>query len=158
MLAAEKHDAGTAYSSFAGYLDEFRVWSIALSAEDVQRVMSRVQRAGTQGLVGNFRFEEGAGSTVADTSLSGQSAGQLIAGSPGNGQWVARADDVLSTAPVIDCRADFDGNNAVEVTDIFEFLGAWFAGEPAADFDGADGIQVPDIFAFLAAWFAGCAG
>lgn len=158
VLAAEKHDAGSAYPSYRGFLDEFRVWSVALGAADVQRVMARVQRPGTPGLVGNFRFEEGAGTVVADSSGSGQSAGQLIAGAPGNGQWVARADDPLNTAPVIDCRADFDDNGPVEVADIFAFLAAWFASDPRADFDGTDGVQVADIFAFLAAWFAGCAG
>jgi len=54
------------------------------------------------------------------------------------------------------CRADFDGNDLVQVPDIFAFLGAWFSQQPAADFDGNPGIQVPDIFAFLALWFAGC--
>ena len=41
------------------------------------------------------------------------------------------------------------------MTDIFAFLTAWFAGEPAAyGFGGTAG--VPAIFAFLTAWFAGC--
>ena len=44
----------------------------------------------------------------------------------------------------------------LQVTDIFAFLGAWFAGDPRSDFDGANGIQVADIFAFLSAWFTGC--
>lgn len=54
------------------------------------------------------------------------------------------------------CAADFDGNGQREVPDIFAFLSAWFAQEPAGDFDGVGGIAVPDIFAFLSAWFAGC--
>lgn len=54
------------------------------------------------------------------------------------------------------CTADFDGNEAVEVPDIFAFLSAWFAMDPSADFDGNEVIAVPDIFAFLSAWFAGC--
>ncbi len=53
------------------------------------------------------------------------------------------------------CPADYDGNGQVQVADIFAFLAAWFAGEPAAfEFGGTPG--VPAIFAFLAAWFAGC--
>lgn len=53
------------------------------------------------------------------------------------------------------CPADFDGNGQREVSDIFAFLSAWFAGEPAAyEFGGTPG--VPAIFAFLSAWFAGC--
>jgi hypothetical protein len=53
------------------------------------------------------------------------------------------------------CAADFDGNGVREVSDIFAFLSAWFAGNPAAfNFGGTPG--VPAIFAFLSAWFAGC--
>ena len=53
------------------------------------------------------------------------------------------------------CAADFDGNDVVEVGDVFVFLTAWFAGVPAAySFGGTPG--VPAIFAFLTEWFAGC--
>ena len=53
------------------------------------------------------------------------------------------------------CPADYDGNDLVEVLDIFAFLTDWFAGVPAAyEFGGTPG--VPAIFAFLTAWFAGC--
>jgi hypothetical protein len=57
------------------------------------------------------------------------------------------------------CAADFDcsgGPAAVTVADIFDFLGAWFAGDPRADINGANGISVQDIFDFLSAWFVGC--
>ncbi|MBX3404350.1 MAG: hypothetical protein KF699_13145 [Phycisphaeraceae bacterium] len=52
------------------------------------------------------------------------------------------------------CPADHDDSGLLEVSDIFAFLGDWFAG--AADFDGNGETDVHDIFAFLAAWFAGC--
>ena len=54
------------------------------------------------------------------------------------------------------CAADFDGNGVREVSDIFAFLNAWFAHDPAADVDGTPGIGVPDIYVFLSLWFAGC--
>lgn len=65
------------------------------------------------------------------------------------------------------CTADFDGNSLVQVTDIFVFLNAWFAGcngtipgAPClgrnADINASGSIDVPDIFSFLAQWFAGC--
>ncbi len=54
------------------------------------------------------------------------------------------------------CRADFDGQNGVEVPDIFAFLSVWFAQDEAADINGDSSITVPDIFAFLSLWFAGC--
>ncbi len=53
------------------------------------------------------------------------------------------------------CPADFDGDGTKTVADIFAFLAAWFAQQPAAyNFGGQTG--VPAIFAFLSAWFAGC--
>jgi hypothetical protein len=53
------------------------------------------------------------------------------------------------------CAVDFNHNGTVEVQDIFDFLNAWFAGNPAADFNGG-GLSVQDIFDFLNAWFVGC--
>lgn len=53
------------------------------------------------------------------------------------------------------CPADFDCSAGLEVNDIFGFLNAWFAGDPAANFD-AGPLDVNDIFAFLNAWFTGC--
>jgi hypothetical protein len=54
------------------------------------------------------------------------------------------------------CGADANGDGALSVQDIFDFLGAWFAGQPSADFNGTGGLSVQDIFDFLGAWFAGC--
>lgn len=53
----------------------------------------------------------------------------------------------------IACPTDWDGNGQVEVTDIFTFLTAWFAGDPNALFYGGE-LGVPAIFAFLSDWFA----
>ena len=54
------------------------------------------------------------------------------------------------------CAADYNGDGSPTVQDIFDFLAAWFAGNPAADFNGTGGIAVQDIFDFLASWFGGC--
>ena len=69
------------------------------------------------------------------------------------GEWSAEIDAVAIVRPTTH-PADFDGNGAVGVPDIFAFLAAWFAGNPRADVDGVPGVGVPDIFAFLALWFA----
>ncbi len=56
------------------------------------------------------------------------------------------------------CYADFNKANSVTVQDIFDFLGAWFAGSPYCHL-GGDGTAAPvvqDIFNFLSAWFSGC--
>ncbi|HMN42330.1 MAG TPA: GC-type dockerin domain-anchored protein [Phycisphaerales bacterium] len=54
------------------------------------------------------------------------------------------------------CPGDYNGDGHLAVVDIFEYLNAWFAGNPGTDVDGVPGLQVADIFAFLNAWFAGC--
>lgn len=100
VLGAEKHDAGPAYPSFRGYFDELRIWNIALSAGAIHAMKNEVIHPATTGLVAYYRFEEGSGSNVFDSSAAGAPTGQLIAGLPGNGEWVARASDPLNTAPV----------------------------------------------------------
>ncbi len=54
------------------------------------------------------------------------------------------------------CPADFNRDGTISVQDIFDFLTAWFAGNPAADINGVNGLSVQDIFDFLGVWFAGC--
>jgi hypothetical protein len=53
------------------------------------------------------------------------------------------------------CLPDFNCDGMVSVQDIFDFLNAWFAGNPRADINGG-GLSVQDIFDFLNLWFAGC--
>ncbi|MCC6319956.1 MAG: hypothetical protein IT438_00790 [Phycisphaerales bacterium] len=60
-------------------------------------------------------------------------------------------------APCPSCRADMNGDGSATVQDIFDFLDAWFAGEPDADINQVGGVTVQDIFDFLAAYFGGCA-
>ena len=54
------------------------------------------------------------------------------------------------------CIPDFNCANGVSVQDIFDFLQAWFSGNPRADVNAAGGIGTQDIFDFLGAWFGGC--
>ncbi len=42
------------------------------------------------------------------------------------------------------------------VQDLFDFLGAWFAGVPAADINGSGAVSVQDIFDFQTSFFSGC--
>ena len=53
------------------------------------------------------------------------------------------------------CIADFNRDGSATVQDIFDFLTAYFTGDPGADINGG-GISVQDIFDFLSAYFAGC--
>lgn len=50
-------------------------------------------------------------------------------------------------------RADWNCSGSITVTDIFNFLSEWFAGN--ADFNASGTTTVTDIFSFLSAWFAG---
>ncbi len=58
------------------------------------------------------------------------------------------------SAPVgTPCDVDWNGDDAVDVPDIFAFLSDWFGDVPAAqNFGGQTG--VPAIFAYLSEWFA----
>ena len=88
--------------------------------------------------------------------LDGELATNTAAALP-SGDGAAQGSTLYSftiTAPP--CGPDFNGSGTVTVQDIFDFLGAWFAGTPTADFNHVNGITVQDIFDFLAAWFAGC--
>jgi hypothetical protein len=55
------------------------------------------------------------------------------------------------------CIGDFNCSGTVSVQDIFDFLAAYFAGDPRSDVNGSGAISVQDIFDFLSAYFAGCA-
>jgi hypothetical protein len=63
-------------------------------------------------------------------------------------------DLILSTAQV--CFADFNGDGAVSVQDIFDFLAAYFSNDSLADFNHSGSVTVQDIFDYLAAYFEGC--
>ena len=54
------------------------------------------------------------------------------------------------------CTADFNNNGVASVQDIFDFLAAWFGGDPQADINGNGFLSVQDIFDLLNAYFAGC--
>jgi hypothetical protein len=102
---------------------------------------------------------------VTQTNLYADANGQVsIPINPaGAGEIVLRAyTDDLDEAGArvvipVRCPADFNGSGVVSVQDIFDFLAAYFASDPAADFNGSGAVSVQDIFDYLAAYFAGCA-
>jgi ELWxxDGT repeat protein len=54
------------------------------------------------------------------------------------------------------CPADFNNNHVLSVQDIFDFLTAYFAGDPRANVGGVDQVSVQDLMDWLAMWFGGC--
>lgn len=55
------------------------------------------------------------------------------------------------------CFADFNKQSGITVQDIFDFLAAWFIGDPIANLtnNGAGVPTVQSVFDFLTAWFTG---
>jgi hypothetical protein len=87
VLGAEKHGltAGDGYPSFAGLVDEVRVWSVARTAGELTGGMRQTLAADTPGLVLYLPLEEGNGQSIADAV--GGAPATLFAGVPGNGEW-----------------------------------------------------------------------
>jgi hypothetical protein len=83
---------------FNGALDEFRLWNVARSQADIMATMNKTLNGDEAGLVGYWKFDDGAGTTAADSvTAAGHTAhdGTLMATSatvlP---TWIA------STAPI----------------------------------------------------------
>jgi hypothetical protein len=54
------------------------------------------------------------------------------------------------------CPADFNHDGVANSADFFDFLNAFFTGNPAADFNNSGSVNSQDFFDFLVAFFAGC--
>jgi hypothetical protein len=64
--------------------------------------------------------------------------------------------DSLVFAAANPCRADFNGDGAVNVVDFLAFLAAYSAGDCLADLDGGGTVNVNDFLRFLAQYAVGC--
>jgi hypothetical protein len=82
--------------------------------------------------------------------------GEMYMVSQGTGRIYKFVSTATGTIPL--ANPDYDRNGMLSVSDIFSFLGDWFASAPRADFNRVGGISVQDIFDFLNGWFAGCVG
>lgn len=104
VLGAEKHDAGVAYPSFAGWLDELRLSTrLRYTAPFVPPTQAFVADADTAAL---YHFDEADGTTLADSAVQagGPSPGTLqVGGSPAGPVWSALTpipDDTRRTVQV----------------------------------------------------------
>jgi hypothetical protein len=87
VLAAEKHDAGVDYPSFAGWLDELRISTVLRYSDDFTPQGPFSPDADTAAL---YHFDEGAGTVLGDSSgaVGGPSDGVIaIGGDPAGPQW-----------------------------------------------------------------------
>jgi hypothetical protein len=66
------HGGSPGYNEhFKGAIDEVRIWSIARSQVDIQKDMYTTLNGSESGLVGYWKFDEGKGDTVQDSSANG---------------------------------------------------------------------------------------
>lgn len=90
VLGAEKHDAGAAYPSYSGFLDELRLSdSVRYTAPFAPPVLPFATDASTAAL---YHFDEGAGDAITDSSgrAGGPSDGtRHYGGSPAGPEWAA---------------------------------------------------------------------
>ncbi|MBC7771860.1 MAG: hypothetical protein H7210_05155 [Pyrinomonadaceae bacterium] len=54
------------------------------------------------------------------------------------------------------CSADINNDGIISSQDFFDFISAFFSGNPSADFNGDGAITSQDFFDFIAAFFGGC--
>lgn len=104
VLGAEKHDAGPAFPSFSGWLDELRVSTVLRYAGPSVTVPSApfTSDAATAGL---YHFDEGVGDLVGDSAgaAGGPSHGERrFGGEPPGPQWVPSSAPLESTRRSLD--------------------------------------------------------
>jgi hypothetical protein len=76
-----------------------------------------------------------------------------VVSSPFGGPGQLTADNITITTT---CAADFSDDGVLNSQDLFDFLTAFFGGEPRADFNADGGINSQGFFDFLGAFVAGC--
>jgi hypothetical protein len=125
--------------------------TVVLSAQASGAVTLRWRKDGVD--VADSARVSGAGTgTLTITGVAAGDAGvYALAATNGCGETVSAGAGVA-----VYCKGDFNQSGAVELTDIFAFLAAWFGGSAAADVNANGAVELGDIFAFLNAWFAGC--
>ena len=79
---------------FDGRIDDVRVWSTARTQVQIQTMMDQTLTGGETGLTGYWKFDEGSGTTVADSTGNGNN-GTLIDGGAGTAgpQWTGYSTD-----------------------------------------------------------------
>jgi hypothetical protein len=65
---------GGVLNNYQGIMDEVRFWNIARSEADIQSTMNVELKGNETGLVAYYKFDEGSGSTVKDSTASANSA------------------------------------------------------------------------------------
>ncbi|MBC7771387.1 MAG: serine hydrolase [Pyrinomonadaceae bacterium] len=121
------------------------VW---LDQRDEQGELIGAIAAGARGFSSWIDFDDGmVGALSTDLSASGNVQALL---------YLLRDAAQTAIRNPLPCLADFNNDNSANSQDFFDFLVAFFAGDPAADFNQDAAINSQDFFDFLAEFFAGC--
>ena len=96
VIGAEKHDAGPAYPSYSGWVDEVRISSVVRYVGPFSRPSAQFDTdAQTAAL---YHFDEGGGDVVGDSAPAGASDGvRMFGGSPPGPEW--STDTPLAPTP-----------------------------------------------------------
>ena len=84
MIGAEKHDAGSEFPSYAGWIDELRISSTVRYTSSF--TASRAQLPVDGATAALYRFNEGSGTLARDAS-GGDDGTLLVGGSPVGPVW-----------------------------------------------------------------------
>lgn len=101
VFGADKFDTTPGQRAFKGRLDEVRAWRWRRTPAAINADFMRVIPPDSPGLVASWRFEEGAGTIVHDSSAVGSPNGELVAGLLGNGEWTSYAVNPSECAPIV---------------------------------------------------------
>ena len=93
-LGTAMNTTGAPAGFFAGTMDESRIWNVARTQAQVQSTKDSQISAPTAGLIGRWGYNEGSGSSVADSSGSGVT-GTVV----GNPNWVPGFGSVATGPP-----------------------------------------------------------
>jgi len=105
--------------------------------------------------VTTFDFNGTVGQGAWQWDLSGPYGEEEIEPYAGSFSTDSRVEFTYTPVPQV-CVADINQSGDVTVQDIFDFLGAYFAGQAVADINESGDVTVQDIFDFLSAYFEGC--
>lgn len=100
VFGADKFDTTPGEHAFNGWLDEVRAWRLRRGPAAINADFLRVIPPDSPGLVASWRFEEGAGTLVHDSSSVASPNGELLAGLLGNGEWNSYATAPSNCAPI----------------------------------------------------------
>jgi len=138
---------------FDGHIDEVRIWNTTRTQLDIQTDMPALLTGAEVGLIGNWRFDEGSGTTVQDRSVFGHHGtladGITVAEMPLWHGYVVSEEGTLTVSAVNGVLAndfDIDGDTLTAVLDTGPANAAAFTLNPdgsftytpVVDFNGVD--------------------